>query len=246
MKKLIFFILLFLPLILIFGGILGWIISDNEIFFIVFTLFLTPLNIVALYIYFGIITKQYPLNDLSNYNIDIRQDIPLNIDNGTLLIKIMEAKKGVWIFQSNSDIRVFNLKGYMFPKFLIAAFFFRAYNYVEINKKKLKWNSLGKSIYLSYLREYQSVHLKFISAHGKEKDLFIVKDNKTINKFAISEIIWINYFDDLINRRWGAAKKFGKYKKLSEKEFQQSNKKNKPSISQEDWEAYRNFMETQK
>ncbi|MDG0889312.1 hypothetical protein [Paracholeplasma manati] len=145
-------------------GILSWIMV---------ICFLILFNIQAFYIH----VERYPLNNYSEYKIDLKKDGILSDSTGHY-IKV-SIKGHIYEVQLLNKVLIFNMKGCFFPFTVIKAYLIRQFTIGYINKHKLVSDYMGKNIDITNLYDnYKCVKVVF-NKRNKTCESYIIKDGKT-------------------------------------------------------------------
>lgn len=181
----------------------------------VLLLMISVFLITLFYYSFCSYSNCFPNNSSEDFIFEINKNNVGTIENNQLIINMV--KEGAFYITSNSEKKLkFDLSGFLFKKSFLRSFFARNYNYLQINKNRLKLKYINRNLYLEYLKKYQDVILKIDG-----KNYYIVKNNKT--KFTVlSRLITFSPFCCIIigkgNR--AEAKDLRNYSTINEKRYQ--------------------------
>ena len=136
-------------------------------------------------------TRQYPLNDYKEYEFKSFIDLVDEIGDGQYAI-VIEQKGNTYFTISGTKQLKFEMKGCLFPKNYIRAYFIRNIHFKFFNKQKRSIIWLGSSFKVPNKFKFLNLMIKFNDK--KEKKFWLVKKSKTKVNLLISEIIGIPFW----------------------------------------------------
>jgi len=168
---------------------------------------------------FGNYTQYYPLNSLQEYKISIKYENDIisygDFDAGVLTIEIIR-EGDMWLLSKNEKKLKIDLTGYPYQKQWVLGFFIRQFNFVEINKRKLPFKKVHKSLTLSWLYKINDVII--ILREGKQFTKHQIVKNKKINRSLKEKFVLNSYF--VLQRGFSFGKTMDeKYHQVSEDFF---------------------------
>ncbi len=183
MKKIIFitihiidlFVIMFFLIFIPYGFIYALMISN-------------PLLIVDLIKYQHHV-QRYPLNDLKEYQFDIKHDNFAVYDekSNCYYIKIFKSNYIYKTIECEKQL-TFNMKNCLFSKNFIRAYFIRNIHFIIIKKKKLPIRKISESLKVSDDFKYKNLKIIFLD-DKKEKEYWLVKDGKTKINLIVADIM---------------------------------------------------------
>lgn len=153
-------------------GYLSWLVVIS---------FLILFNIQAFYVH----VERFPLNDFSDYKIDLKND-DLVSDNFDYIIRVSNEGH---IYEACliNRVLIFDMKGCFFPFIIIKAYLIRQFIIGYINKYKLNSDYMGRNLDITNLySNYKNVKVVF---HKRNRVIeeYIIKNGKTqMNAFIKS------------------------------------------------------------
>lgn len=136
-------------------------------------------------------TRQYPLNDFKEYEFKSFIDLVDEIGDGQYAI-VIEQKGNTYFTISGTKQLKFEMKGCLFPRNYIRAYFIRNIHFKFFNKQKRSIIRLGSSFKVPNKFKFLNLMIKFNDK--KEKKFWLVKKSKTKVNLLISEIIGIPFW----------------------------------------------------
>lgn len=182
-------ILMISMLLIIFNLILSPILFLNQLellSIIMFTILLS-LSVILLYAFFCDYTKNYPRNDKTEYNFNLKTDLNL-IRNNT--ISFVRLNKGLW--QCHDLNMKMDMSGYMFQKSYIRSFIIRQFQFAIVNKEKLPLRKILEPLDVKPFFEIKDLNIEFIY-NKKINRKSIIRNYQTNVSFLIAEIISSRY-----------------------------------------------------
>lgn len=127
------------------------------------------------------IIESYPLNDYCEYEWNPLNSTIVSQDQKRFVIDFY-VNESLWETKHEKENIRFDMKGFVFPKTYICAYFIRNLNYIIMNKKHMFFKKLPLSNCLLPFDKYENLFLRF---HIKNKVILkkVVKNYKTISPF---------------------------------------------------------------